>query len=144
MVSARCARRAAASPTHSSAPWNASRFTSVTTRRCDSIANDEQQQQRRERIEDLQVERQLAHGQAPQQQVDEQAEHGEQERGREELRRAEHAQLGRHRLDQREPGAGGRELEPPGSATTASSAAGVWPRAVATPHGTNSAKPMQA
>ena len=127
----------------SSTPCSASRLTMVTTRRCDSIANDDSSSKRGEGVEQLQVEAQVAHGSGPQQQMDEQAQHGEQEGGREELRRAKDAQLRRNGFDERQSGTGHEQLQPE-YRNGREQCAGLGASPVAVPHGRNSAKPMQA
>ena len=79
-----------------------------------------------------------------QQKMNEQAQHGEQERHRQILRRAEDAQFGRQRFDQRQRRAGHHQLynqSGDGQQQRRSAPSAPW---VAMPQGRNSAKPMQA
>src|SRR5574337_1426101 len=94
----------------STAPCNANRLTSDRMRRCDSIANDDSSSSAAPRL--INCDAQVGVGMsAPEQLMDQQAEHREQERGGEEFRRAENAQFRARGFDQGERGTGDAELE---------------------------------
>src|SRR5215467_1986909 len=85
-------------------PCAAKRSISVSTRRCASIAKASSNSTAASRLiscdqSGIAV---IARASASEQQIDQHSQHGEQERGTEELRRSEDAQLGRDRLDQRQ------------------------------------------
>src|SRR6267378_2443654 len=86
----------------SAAPCQARSLMSVSTRRCDSIANASSRLTSSAKM--------VIPTSAFHQEMRQHAEHGEQERGGQELGREEEAQLREQRLDQREAGAGEREL----------------------------------
>src|SRR5438876_10579403 len=92
----------------SAAPCQARSLMSVSTRRCDSIANAISRMNAASTLTSWA--RSGIPTSAFHQEMREHAVHREQERGRQELRRAEEAQLREQRLDQREAGAGEREL----------------------------------
>ena len=94
---------------HSSAPCTASRLTSVTMRRCDSMAKESSSSNAASALSICRSNGRLPCSRS-QQQPHQQSEYGEQKCGGEKLRRAEHAQFGRHRFDQCDTGAGQHEL----------------------------------
>src|SRR3989441_9737054 len=87
----------------SAAPCQARSLMSVSTRRCDSIANASSRRNAASTL--TSSARSVIPTSAFHQEMSQHAEHGEQERGGQELRREEEAQLREQRLDQREAGA---------------------------------------
>src|SRR5271165_4779860 len=96
---------------HRIAPCSARKLTSVTTRRCESIANDSSSSMAARLLSNCSTNEATLTPLASEQNVHEQTQHREQERGRKEFGRAKYAQLGRHRLDQRERDSRDGELE---------------------------------
>src|SRR5207249_6810666 len=92
----------------SAAPCQARSLMSVSTRRCESIANAISRRKAASTLTSWA--RRGISTSAFHQEMRQHAEHGEQERGRQELRREEQAQLREQRLDQREARTGEREL----------------------------------
>src|SRR5437762_11319186 len=92
----------------SAAPCQARSLMSVSTRRWDSIANAISRRNAANTLTSWA--RSGIPTSAFHQEMRQHAEHGEQERGRQELRREEQAQLREQRLDQREACTGEREL----------------------------------
>src|SRR6266480_1084593 len=92
----------------SAAPCQARSLMSVRTRRCDSIANAISRRNAARTLTSWA--RSGIPTSAFHQEMREHAEHREQERGGQELRRQKQAQLSEQRLDQREARAGEREL----------------------------------
>ena len=109
-ASGRFARRPAASRRTSSAALRGEQVDERQHAPLRQHREREQQQQRREQVDELQVEGRHRHAQAPSSRLTSMPEHREQERGAEELGRAEDPHLRRHRLDQRQPAPAEREL----------------------------------
>src|SRR5882762_2424452 len=92
----------------SAAPCQARSLMSVSTRRCDSIANASSRRNAASTL--TSSAKMVIPTSAFHQEMRQHAEHGEQERGGQELRREKQAQLCEQRLDQREARAGEREF----------------------------------